>query len=395
MRIFRQQWRDSRTGRTGVSRKWYLEFKDHHDRTRRLAGFTDKGQTSELGRRVERLVTQRILDEAPSASMLRWLEHLPPSISDRLASLDLIDSVQHAARKPLDMHIEDFRTSLVAKGVTGRHVELVTGRIRRVRRDCGFTHLSDIDAGEVELYLHTRRQGGLSNRTSNFYLQAVKQFCRWLVREERLSRSPVDRLDPVNARIDQRRARRALTAMELADLLKATADAPTRYGLSGPERALLYRLAVCTGLRRGELASLTPSSFEFGNSPTVVVAASYSKRRRRDTLPLRADLAAILREHVEHLLSTEPILSVPSRHKTAEMIRADLRAASIPSKGADGRVVDFHALRHTFITNLARSGVHPKVAQTLARHCTISLTLDHYTHLDEDAGREAVEQIPA
>ncbi|MFH5804676.1 hypothetical protein [Alienimonas sp. DA493] len=36
-------------------------------------------------------------------------------------------------------------------------------------------------------------------------------------------------------------------------------------------------------------------------------------------------------------------------------------------RDAAGRVLDFHALRHTFVTNLARSGVHPKHAQALAR----------------------------
>lgn len=48
---------------------------------------------------------------------------------------------------------------------------------------------------------------------------------------------------------------------------------------------------------------------------------------------------------------------------------------------AAGRVADFHALRHTYITNLATAGVSPKTAQTLARHSTITLTMDRYTHL--------------
>ena len=46
----------------------------------------------------------------------------------------------------------------------------------------------------------------------------------------------------------------------------------------------------------------------------------------------------------------------------------------------EGRA-DFHALRHTFITNLVRSGVHPKLAKELARHSTITLTMDHYAHV--------------
>jgi hypothetical protein len=40
------------------------------------------------------------------------------------------------------------------------------------------------------------------------------------------------------------------------------------------------------------------------------------------------------------------------------------------------RVFDFHSLRHQNVSNLAVAGVHPKIAQTLARHSTITLTLD-------------------
>jgi len=53
------------------------------------------------------------------------------------------------------------------------------------------------------------------------------------------------------------------------------------------------------------------------------------------------------------------------------MIKADLAAAGVPYKDAHDRYADFHALRHTFISNLARAGVHPRNAQALARHSTI------------------------
>ena len=53
----------------------------------------------------------------------------------------------------------------------------------------------------------------------------------------------------------------------------------------------------------------------------------------------------------------------------------------LSDKDESGRWVDFHALRHTFITGLVTGGVNPKVAQTLARHSVITLTMDRYTHL--------------
>jgi len=59
------------------------------------------------------------------------------------------------------------------------------------------------------------------------------------------------------------------------------------------------------------------------------------------------------------------------------MLRKDLQAAGIPYRDASDRVADFHTLRHTFITRLARSGVVPAVAKSLARHSGPTLTMDH------------------
>ena len=58
------------------------------------------------------------------------------------------------------------------------------------------------------------------------------------------------------------------------------------------------------------------------------------------------------------------------------------------------RVCDFHALRHTFISNLARGGVHPKLAQQLARHSTITLTMDRYTHTVRGELADALAVLP-
>ena len=56
-------------------------------------------------------------------------------------------------------------------------------------------------------------------------------------------------------------------------------------GLSGPHRALCYRLALTTGLRRNEIRSLAWASFDLdSDEATVTVEAGYSKRRRRDVL---------------------------------------------------------------------------------------------------------------
>jgi len=52
-------------------------------------------------------------------------------------------------------------------------------------------------------------------------------------------------------------------------------------------------------------------------------------------------------------------------------------------------------LRHTFITRLTQSGVHPKTAQALARHSTIKLTMVRYSHSFREDEEAAVEALPS
>jgi integrase len=64
--------------------------------------------------------------------------------------------------------------------------------------------------------------------------------------------------------------------------------------MPGRERALLYALALRTGLRANELRSLTAASFNL-DAGTVTVAAAYSKHRREDILPLPPEILGDLR----------------------------------------------------------------------------------------------------
>src|SRR5262249_41850902 len=82
-------------------------------------------------------------------------------------------------------------------------------------------------------------------------------------------------------------------------------------------------------------------------------------------------------------------------HHAAKLVKTDLEAAGLPYVDTQGQVFDFHALRHQFISNLAAAGVHPKVAQALARHSTITLTMDRYTHLAVANHTAALDELAA
>ncbi len=398
------------------SGKWHVDFQDARGEWRDLPAFTDKSASEKLGRRCELLAETVAGGDRPDADLAKWIEGLRSEHRDKLAAWGLIDERVSAASKPLAKwetakdrggketrrlvggHLHDWRESLRAKGSTERHVALVTARALRVLD--GFTFWSDVDAGMVERLLKSLRDGteetpGIGAQTSNFHLAAAKQFARWMVEARRASESPLSHLKSLNVRVDRRRDRRALSAAEVGRLLAVTHGGPERCGIPAPERALLYRVALETGLRRGELESLTRAGFDVdSDEPTVAVEAAYSKHRRRDVLPLRLGLVEALRTHLAAKAPAAPAFKVPDRHHSAKMFREDLEAAGIPHRDDAGRVADFHALRHTFITNLTRSGAKPKVVQMLARHSTFALTMDRYTHLGIHDERAALESLP-
>jgi integrase len=116
-------------------------------------------------------------------------------------------------------------------------------------------------------------------------------------------------------------------------------------------------------------------------------------KRREDTIPLRPDVGASMQAHLSDKLPAACAFDMPTSSRTTAMFGDDPADAGIPRCEA-GVYVDFHSLRHTFISNLARGGVHPSVAQDLARHSDIRLTMNHYTHTVLEDRLTALERLP-
>ena len=158
-----------------------------------------------MGRNLDKLVAYyRSSGGQIDPKLSRWLAELPQRTRDRLVTIGLVDADRVSANKPLADHLSDFEQSLHAKGCTERHVSLVTGRVRRIIDGCMFRFYADISASRVMNCLHglrtdTEVKRGISAQTFNFYVQAIKQFCRWAVKDRRALESPVAHLDGLRA----------------------------------------------------------------------------------------------------------------------------------------------------------------------------------------------------
>ena len=210
--------------------------------------------------------------------------------------------------------------------------------------------------------------------------------------------NPLAYLSGLNVKTDRRHDRRALTVEELETLIKTTNTGKTHHKLTGKGRAMLYLLAVNTGLRASEIASLTWQSLKLDTpAPTLTVLAAFSKHRRDDILPLRASLAEQFKlwctERNES--SVQKVFPNFNKREGAEMFRDDLKVVGIPYTDEAGRFADLHCLRHSFITNLRN--VPSRVAQALARHGSSAMT-DRYTHIglyDERAALDSLPELPS
>jgi len=311
--------------------------------------------------------------------------------------------------------------------------------------------------------MNRSESAGMGARTRNVYRAAIVAFCNWCVETDRLAANPLSRLCKADVRGDRRRVRWALTEDELQRLLKAlrlrqvadygrktvsllpakrkgrsqwryepltfeTLDAAYACGRTalskrpdslakrerlGLERMLICKALVLTGLRLGELASITVGQLHLdADQPYAELLAKDEKAGRGALIPLRADMVEDLRGWLEEKLAAqreraeengaplplkqaldEPVFAVP--RNMIKSFNLDLAAAGIPKEDERGRTVDVHALRHTFGTHLSRAGVPPRTAQAAMRHSSIDLTMNVYTDptLLDVAG--AVEALPS
>ncbi len=406
MKVFKPTYKDKTTGETKTAQYWYIGFTDNRQTRHRLRAFTSKKSSERAALKIEELLSScGVL----SPDLQKWIEEIPEFMRQRLIDYELIENrrISENIGKPLLTHLEDFCEGLVADGRKEYYKNQTKRHIETILKGCNFKVWSDIDGNNVKTFLaKSRGSDGYGERTYNSYLRAFKMFCAWLIREDRVAGSDPMKGHSLLKQTEFRKRRRALTLEEIQRLLEATEAAPERYNMTGHERALVYRLALQTGMRAGEIKSLTKASFNFEANPaTVHVKPADTKGKRPADLILMKETAELLQEFLSNKETKDKAFSMPHKSNYADMLLADLAETektdesgniivkAIPYSDDAGRDIDFHALRHTFITNLALAKVHPAVAQKLARHSNIELTMKYYTHVLYKSEVEAIEAL--
>jgi integrase len=180
------------------------------------------------------------------------------------------------------------------------------------------------------------------------------------------------------------------------------------------------RLAIYTGMRRGELLALTWDAVDLerrvlhvrrslevtgsGKTRTVHFKAPKTDKSRRD-VALTAGAVELLRSrHAEQsqlrvflggplgdeqLVFPNPRTGEPWKPDTFsnEFLRA-VKASKLPK-------VTFHGLRHSYASISLRAGTPLKVVSEMLGHTTTAITADLYTHVLGDLKAEAADRLDA
>lgn len=245
-----------------------------------------------------------------------------------------------------------------------------------------------------------------SKNTANAALHLVKQFFKYCLTNRYIQFDPT--IGTKRLRIPTSTKKKLLTFPEAKAVIDAMAD---NFAL------FPFVFVMLTGLRQGEMMALTHADVDLingfirvnkslnrtkvGTQNKVVVKEPKNASSIR-SIPILEELKPYIKTHIanekqKHLKNgvpfertdfffTQPNLS-PLRGDRLTALWKDVQV----ELGMDP--VDFHALRHTFCTFLAKKGVPLTTASKLMGHSDIETTAHVYTHVDSGDMTEAIAKL--
>ncbi|MFZ2052499.1 MAG: site-specific integrase, partial [Solirubrobacteraceae bacterium] len=257
-------------------------------------------------------------------------------------------------------------------------------------------HIASITVDEIaELLLELGRKG-CSPRTSAGALASLHSIIRYARRHGWITLDPVDQLEPEERPRILRRRQRVLGRAEIERLLAACP----------PPGRLMLATALFSGLRISEMLGLTWEDIDF-RSGVIHVRLQLSRAHRQmpacrvatktaasvREIPLVAQLAQLLGAHkqatpfaadTDWVFATARGTPYGHRNVARRVLQSAARSAGLDRDGWPP--LRFHDLRHTFASHLIVDlGLDVAQVSRILGHARITITLDVYTHLFDDA----------
>lgn len=350
MTIIKRTYKVKATGEVRRCDHWTIQYRDAAGKLKRVKGYTDKGATRQLAAKLE--------------------------LSLARGEQGLVDPFKVQRARPLADHVADYLANLRGGGRDPMYVYNAQRRLTILADACGWRTLPEVEPNGFMRWRDEQRRKPAKGAgrdgtapaatTLNQYLDSARAFLNWCVSVKRIGANALASVDKVTG--EKKRKRRALTDDEAIRLL----------GVAAPDRKLVYRVALATGLRRAELEALRWGDVRLSAiTPYLQLRTEATKARRADRLALPLTLT-------EELRSVRPVAagdgtSVFAWVPSIDEWRDDLAAAGIQYRDDMGRQADFHGgTRKTLCTRMHRANVPLAVAMRVMRHTDARLTMVDY-----------------
>lgn len=358
MGVYRQQYKDKKTGELKHTKVWYYEFIYAGERIRESAKTTRKTIAIEAEKQ-RRLQLEQAMAGIPVEGRQLRIRAVNDFVETYMGRYEL----DHRGR---DQSILSARNRLA-------HVKRLLGRFL----------LSDLAEDVIRNYIRTRLDEGVGGRTVNM---EVGELARAIGK-------PWSVLWPKVRKQEERKdVGVALSSEEEQRLLDAS-SANKRWYLV----AIMIRLALLTGMRIGEITRLTWRQIDFGRRVVTVGKAKTAAGTGRQ-IPMNNDLLALVSAHAEWFRGRfgetrpeyylfpfgKPAPTDPTRPITT------VKTAWTSIRKAAKVKCRIHDLRHTVATKMAEAGVPESTMLALLGHMSRAM-LERYSHIRMRAKREAVE----
>lgn len=242
------------------------------------------------------------------------------------------------------------------------------------------------------------RANTLSSATKRKRYRHIRAFINWLMETGRLTHNP---LNDISQPDTEKKSPVFLSRKGLGKLLSCIQNhgqtVTNQAGQPSDVQWLvdLINVAVCTGMRRGELVNLQWQDVSLEKKVVAVRnrGTFTTKNGHERRVPIRADaLATLRRTHSEREPAPGDMVFVDRRGRAIRPDRATkrfkffVRKADLP----DSEALHFHSLRHTCGTWLASNGVSIRLIQEILGH-TSHTTSEIYAHISLEAAGRAIE----
>ena len=226
-----------------------------------------------------------------------------------------------------------------------------------------------LGAEDVRAFVAAEHRRGLSPKSLQRRLSAVRSFYRWLLKNGRIAASPA-------AAIRAPKAPRKLPQVLDPDEAKVLVEVPTDVPLGLRDRALL-ELFYSSGLRLSELCALRWRDLDLDDGLVTVLG----KGNKQRSVPVGSHARNALTAWRVDTGAGNDAPVFPGRHGPITPRAVQLRLRQLAQRQGLFKRVHPHLLRHSFASHVLESSGDLRGVQELLGHADIATT-QIYTHLD-------------